>query len=428
MNALDQAFRDVDNMRTKAAGSIGGSAARLVASAPGQGMNTSSMGTASEQLQHNVGWPYVAARAIAHRIARQPIRVARASTRGVRSKGLTDDLVPMKSHPLLDAMREPNGVQTGWQLIVSSVFGLELTGCSYWWMPDGSNGRPEVWPLPADWVQAADLARSSWKVRTQFGQTFDVPADEMALFSLPDPSNPFGSLSPVSTQAPAIAADEAIQVTQYRTFVNGQFPGLLIKAGRLPGMVAGQPGERPTLEGHQRKELVDAIRQACQGAVNYNEPLILDGMIEGVEHLTNKPREMDFMESGKATKSRILQAYGVNPIVVGETEGANRAQAVVAEELFLTGAVNPIIRMMSESLDRWVAPRFGEGITAWIEPATARDAELTLKQWEVGLRSGAVDQNEYRSHILSLPERAEKNEPPKLFAPAPSRNGTVAVR
>ena len=257
-----------------------------------------------------------------------------------------------------------------------------------------------IWPLPSSWVEAGDPLRGSWKVRTRFGETFEVPSDEMALFSLPDPADPFGSVSPLQTQSPAVATDESIQTAQFRSFKNGLFPGLMIRAGTLPGMMPGQTGERPHLGPEQRRELVQSIRAVCEGAANYGEPLILDAMIEGVERLTDKPAEMDFLDSGKAVKSRIMQAYGVNPLVVGEIEGANRAQAVVAEEVFVSGAVNPLLEMIGQAMSRWVCPRFArptERLVCWIDPAKAHDAELSLKQWEAGLRSGAVGKGEYRT-------------------------------
>jgi len=43
----------------------------------------------------------------------------------------------------------------------------------------------------------------------------------------------------------------------------------------------------------------------------------------------------------------------------------------------------------------------------WIEQCRAHDAEQSLREWEAGLRVGAVSLNEYRRYVLNLPESPE---------------------
>ena len=193
----------------------------------------------------------------------------------------------------------------------------------------------------------------------------------------------------------------------------------------------GQTADMPVLEPEQRRELIQAILSVYEGAVNYNEPLIIDGMIEGVEKFTTTPQEMDFLASGDQVKSRILQAFGVNPIIVGEIAGANRAQAIVAEESFCENTVNPLIELLSESLTAWAAEFFAEPLAAWIAPAVPHQAELDLQKWNAALRGGAVTVNEYRRNVLNLPdlpggdEQAPSEMPNKLAALG--RNGSRLV-
>ena len=54
-----------------------------------------------EQYKHNVGWAYVATRAIAWRIAGQDVCVGRIGRRGRKSiKALGDNVTPLDTHPL----------------------------------------------------------------------------------------------------------------------------------------------------------------------------------------------------------------------------------------------------------------------------------------------------------------------------------------
>lgn len=413
-DALSRAFAEADAMRAKAATS---SPSSLLASGGGIPYSLPSLGTHAEQYRHFKGWAWVAVRAIAQRVAGQDLYVARRSKAPARRKALSktsrkalgDLLEPLTSHPLLDAIDNPNPLMTRWSMMFATVAGLELTGRAYWWYSGN-----ELWPLPATWVEPTDNFGTAWKVRP-FGsaQAIDVPGEEIAHFCLPDPSDPFKVISPLQSQALAVATDEQLQTAQHRSFRNGVNPQLLVRAGRLPGMMPGQPGDRPVLEPEQRKELIEAIRALYRGAVNHGEPLIVDGMIEGVDKLSATPAEMDYLSSSEAVKSRILQAFGVNPAIVGQLEGANRASTYAAEQHFAKSTVNPLIELLSQTLTRWASNLWGERLAVWLDPCVPFDDELWQKQLEFGVRMGIISGNEYRAalNLEALPGLDELSDP-----------------
>ncbi len=151
-------------------------------------------------------------------------------------------------------------------------------------------------------------------------------------------------------------------------------------------------------------------------------------MIENVTKLSNQIAEMDFMDSSKLTKSRVLQAYGVSPILLGEIEGANRASSVVAEEILIANKINPLIELISGCMTEWLGPMFAsprEKLVVWIEPACAHDPELTLKRWDLGLKMGATSRNEYRVQVLNLQPLPGLDVPlePAGFLPSEQSDG-----
>src|SRR5262249_38155193 len=153
--------------------------------------------------------------------------------------------------------------------------------------------------------------------------------------------------------------DVALQQAQERAFLLGLFPGLAVVIGKqAAASLTGTPGERPLLTKEQRLSIITALKQAYRGSRNYDEPIILDALIEDVKKVTQNPREMDFLNSGNATKERVTQGFGTNPIVMGEIEGANRASAIVADRIFCDVTINPKIELISQCLTRWVAPRY----------------------------------------------------------------------
>jgi len=420
VDALTTAFAEVDRMRlnaSKAAGSPG----QMLASGP-QGLepHRPSLTKAKEQYQHFRGWAYVAIKAIASRIAGQDVFVARLretprtgrksdwlkSTLPGRLKSLGERLEPLENHPLLQAIDDPNPIMVRWPLMFATVASLKLTGRAFWWLVE-DHGKLNVWPIPSHWIEPGDLLRGTWKLKPFGGiDEIELPGESIASFYLPDPSNPFACISPLQSQAAAVATDEQIQTSQHRAFINGLHPGMAIKVGRLPGMQPGMPGDRPVLEPEQRAELIDMVRKLYGGVMRREDPIIIDGLIEGIERLTNLPSEMDYLDSGKQTKARIMQAFGVNPIIVGETEGANRAQAWVAEKSFCDNTCNPIVELLSQVLTAWVGHHFasdGEKLVVWVSPCRADDPELKLQEWKDARQGGIVTQNEYRTNVLNLP-------------------------
>lgn len=386
--------------------------ANLVNAGVNFSQNTSDLGAAREQYDHFRGTAYSAISAIAKRCAGVPVYVggpqSSASDKGGKllTKGVGQDLEPIPDHPLIQAIDDPNELMVRWTLMYSTVASLEITGRSFWWLvSDGE--KLKVWPLPASWVRPADTLRTSWLVRPAGStQEFSLPGDNIAYFYLPDPGDPFGSISPLATQAASVNADESILTAQHKAMENGIYPGMAIIAGKEPTMNpgGGSSERRPQLTAEQRSQLINAMRAAYRGVLRNGEPIILDGLIEDVKKLTNTPAEMDFMASSKMTRNRIFQAFGVNPLIIGEIEGANRAQAVVAEESFCVNVINPLLALMGQVLTGWVGPKYIEGgkLKVWFEPCRAYDAEQRFKEWSVGAARGAVTVNEYRRNVLNL--------------------------
>lgn len=414
------------------------------------GVPVPSLGRAREQAEHCRGWVYAAVRAIASRIAGQPIcagRKVRSPARGpsrkadvplcVKSAG---NVEPLDSHPVLDLLADPNPVMTSWALRYMTVASLELTGRAYWWLFRDETGRESVWPLASSWVlpNHTPSLYSSYTVQAPgLGTPFTVPGEDVVHFLYPDPSDPvYGALSPLQALARSVVADEAIQDSQWRAFANGVNPGWLLTVGRHPDTVTGGMGQRPILTIAQRQQVVATIKAFYAGVARAGEPLILDGLIESATRASNTPAEMDFLSSGKVTKERIFLGFGVNAIVAGQVEGANRASSLAADDHFVSTCIGPKIELISECLTGWLAPRYSPDLLLWVEPARSKDPEEEKAEREQRLKYGLITVNEGRAEF-GLPPLASggdelvrppasgakgRKRPPRLLVPG--RNGT----
>lgn len=384
-------------------------------------------GMAKEGLNHFTSWTYSCVRAIASRIAGQPVRLARR-VRGGSPAGLKGNvprwvkdagvgLEPVERHPLLEALQNPNPIHVTWSLMFGTAASLELTGRGYWFM-DREAGKPRIYPVPVPWttpVHEGGRFYDSYDVLPPGAvEPTRVAGEDMVHFSYPDPADPLGVVSPFKAAAAAVASDEAIQTAQNRMF-RSVFPGLAVILGKID-QASGAKG-RPRLSEDQKRELISAVLGRFRGVRNFDEPIILDALIEDLKRVNPDLREMDFLESGKGVKERICQAFGVNPIILGAIEGANRASSREAAGHF-ADLLNPKLALMGQTLTGWCGPWFGdEGLVVYFDEVRPRDAEEERNRMSIAARSGAVTLNELRA-FAGLPALASGGD--ELVKPAPA--------
>jgi phage portal protein BeeE len=428
MNVLTKAFADSERSYHAAKASVGSATDALLARAPsGLPITRSDLSKASEQLRHFSGWVYASIRAIAQRIAGQPIHVGRVKGSNRMGTKAAGDVEALDNHPLLDLLADPNDLMVAWSLMFTTVASLELTGRALWWLPK----QEQILPIPTSWLQGFDGSTkySSFRVRPPgTAEAIPLPADECAYFCYPDPSDPHGAVSPLQAVGGAVDADEAMTASQISMFRQGIHPSHVVTVGKDPHPdVPG--GMRPRLSDAQRREIISAIQKRYQGVARHGEPLILDGLIEDCKRLSNTAEEMDYLDSGKVTKARIMQGFGVNPIIAGEVEGANRASATAADKHFVDFTVNPKIELLSQCMSEWLTPMFGGKIKVWIEPCVADDADMTLAWATMLAQQGALSASELRSLApFQLPEQeAERASRSLLLGTVGGMTGAVAL-
>ncbi len=359
---------------------------------------------ARELLAAYHGWTFVAVKAIASRLAAQPITLSRVVKRSAirGSKQVApNSLEPIDQHPLLDLLHDPNEISTRWTFAYATAANILLSGRGFWWLTAGDDALELYW-LPSSWIvgYVGGSRYEGWEVRPPgLVESFTVPAEEMTYFHLPDPADIHGAVSPLRAVSAAVCADDEILRSQVAGFKNGIFPRHALVIAKN-ATVDGKPSGVTTLNGPQRRQLIDAVRQIWGGAMRSQEPLIIgDGLLENVIKLSANPNEMDWTESTKGIKARILQAFAVNPIVVGEIESANRASSLEAERHLCNNAVNPLAAAMSQCMTAWLCPVFaddGEKLILTIEPIVPRDEELEIKRYQLLAQFGAVEINELR--------------------------------
>lgn len=375
------------------------------------------------------GWVYTCIHPAARRVAAQPwgcglMGGSRSADKrlvgGTQLKRLrqlgcvkqaSSELEVVESHPLLDLLERPNSVQRKWDFLYLSAVNMLLTGECYWVASGGEDDNEELWCVPTHWIRP----RHDNGLFTGFTLSIDsmvrveLSSEQVARTYMPSPYDVRQAMSPLQAIIQSVQVDDSIVTSQKQLFDRGIFPNLVVTVGRNIGPDGKRTDTRPALTMPQRSQMIRAIRQIWSQSVNAGDPAIIDGFIESIHKITNSPQEMDWLQSSELVRKRIMQAFGLNPIIVGELENANRASAVVAEQSVCANVVNPLVAAFSETAQEFFSQRYPESekLVVWLEPAEPVDPDLELARWTAARQVGDVTPNEFRAEILGLPPLEE---------------------
>jgi phage portal protein BeeE len=349
------------------------------------------------------------------------------SSKARKIKAHENELELLSDHPVLDLLSAPNNLQSQFEFVYMWAASMLIVGEGYLIGDD-----EEAWAIPSTWIEP-DHSRGMFRdFKLKLGEStqgIPIPEEFVSRSYFPNPEDPRKAYSPLMAILPAVRVDDFIQESQEAMFERGIFPNVAITVGQSVDSQGKPTGRRPRLNSQQRRQLIMAVREIWRSTAGIGEPAILDGLIEKVEKLTNSPQEMDWKESGAITKARITQAYSLNPIVLGEIAGVNRAQAAVARQSAYDDAVNPLGAALGRSLTTLLGPKYDtpSRLMLFVDPCVAIDASLTFQRWNAARNKGDVSRNEFRSEVLGLPPIEDEAERPDILNTVGGMAGGVQV-
>lgn len=304
-----------------------------------------------------------------------------------RMSPLTKQMMPsgavvLDEHELLDTLGRPNDVQDGWSMRYCMAASLMTCGKSLLvWddseMTAGASGKDTagVYYIPMHWTtpRHEDGPFSKWMIRPDgFGTAFEADAAQCAYFRMPDVTDPLGGFSPMMADARNINTADKIVDAHQAGLNNLISPSYAVVAGSF----AGQGGGKPRFDKQQRRDITAAIKQYIGGVMRNGEPIILDALIEDIRDISPKHNDIGFVQGDSLTTGKTQRAFGVSPIVMGESQSANRAGSATAHDIFYDLVVNPLLTLSGEVLTHSFGQRFNTDeyrLVVYHEEARAND-------------------------------------------------------
>lgn len=242
-----------------------------------------------------------------------------------------------------------------WQM---TVMALDLWGEAYWVLergPDGEGVPKEIWWARPDKMRLVPDEQNylaGW-IYEWNNQRLAFKPGEVIWFRYPNPLDEFEGLSPIAATRLALDTGHAALRSNNAVFSNGV---------QLAGVVT--PADKDSTWARDQVEaLRDMLERRFRGVDKAHRLAVL-GQAATFTPMSISPRDAQFIELMRWTRTDACMVYGVPPELIGDQEGASYNNVREAHKGFWTDTMIPLADMLSGELTEQLLPMFdGEADT-----------------------------------------------------------------
>lgn len=347
----------------------------------------SSSAGAKVGLDQNTGWVYACVRAIAEELANMELRLFKMV------KGKPEEVL---DHDVLRLLADVNPHQSSYELKYLSGQHLELTGNAYWLLEGvkATGGKPTaIYILNPKDVQVIKAPYPDFikgYKYTNGSQTQEFTPEQILHFKYPNPSDPYIGLGTIQAILEWIMSDDFSTEYNKMFFQNGARPGGLLKFDAL-------------ISPEQQEVMRRSFEQIYKGVENSHKTAILP---KGVTYETvgATQSEMDFVETQKLMRDKILAGFRVPKTALGLTEDVNRANAEATNYVFALRTIKPKMQLIVSYLNEFLLPLYGEGLFFDFVDPVPENRELKVAELQAAMAGqSTMSVNEARADYFGLP-------------------------
>ena len=324
--------------------------------------------------------------------------------------------------PLFDLLKTVNPWWTPNRLWQMTVMALDLWGEAYWVLergPDGEGVPSEIWWARPDKMRLVPDETNylaGW-IYEWNNQRLAFKPSEVIWFRNPNPLDEFEGLSPIAATRLALDTGHAALRSNHNVFSNGV---------QLAGVVT--PADKDsTWQRDQVEALRDMLERRFRGVDKAHRLAVL-GQAATFTPMSISPRDAQFIELMRWTRSDACMVYGVPPELIGDQEGATYNNVQQAHKGFWTDTLIPLSEMLAGELTEQLLPMFdGEadrasfdltGVTAL--QADMKETAEQAKLWaSIGVPLNAI-LRELAPQFLNEGEGWEWGDAPATVMPEPA--------
>lgn len=253
------------------------------------------------------------------------------------------------SHPALLVWDEPNPFYSQRLFIETLQQHYELTG-ERWWInasPSGGTVPVWIWPARPDTMKPVPDPYRFIAGYTKRVGNVEIPlAPQDVIYQRrPNPDDPYRGIGPLGSLSPDLAAE--INAARWNAvfFENSARPDGVIST---PEVMTDTEFKR--YQAHREED--------HRGVSNAHRVMLMEGGTFSPAGYSQK--DMDFVSLRGFTKAQVREAWQFPEILLGKSEGVNRATAWAQLAMFTKTVIVPRLDQWRESLNRDWLPLFGQ--------------------------------------------------------------------
>lgn len=290
-------------------------------------------------------------------VAYRCVNLISSSVAGVKYNLFKNGDQEIENHKVLDLLKRPNPMQSYMDFATYAIAYYALHGNSFIEGMASDVGRPPSFLVSHRTSRFSikpgqNMIPSAYQFKIGHGKERIFPVDQMGRSQILhmktfNPLDDWWGQSPIESAAPEV--DTLNSANQWNL-------SLLQNSARPSGAFIYE-GDG-VLNDEKRRRLRKDLDTLWAGTINAGKPLLLGGKLNYKE-FGFTPKDMDFINSKKVSKSDLALAFGVPGQLVGVEGSQTFANFEQAKLAFYLDTVLPITRLWLMALNMWLLPSFG---------------------------------------------------------------------
>jgi HK97 family phage portal protein len=252
--------------------------------------------------------------------------------------------VEVTDGPFKDLMSAVNPHWTYNRLMQMTELSLCLWGQAFWVLERGPNGQGaprEIWWARPDRMRLVPDEKNyiaGW-IYDWDNERLPFTPDEVIWFRFPNPLDEFMGLSPIAATRLAIDTAQGALQSNHSIFKNGL---------QIAGVVSPQDKETAWSR-EQTEQLRESLERRFKGADKAHRLAVL-GQAASFQTMGVSPKDAQFIELMKWTRSDVASVYGVPPELIGDHEHATYSNIEQAYKGLWTDCLIPEASMIASEI------------------------------------------------------------------------------
>lgn len=285
-------------------------------------------------------------------------------------KQVKGEVVEIVDHELLGLLYKFNKDMTKFDAIKLSIIYFLLQGKAPWVISRTESGKAqEIYVVPPTQLKITGKDENGRATKYKYGKN-EIPATDVIYFKNPNPDNPLDGRSHISAIRDTVETDD--KMTKWNKH--------LISTGAKPSVVIEVPAP---LNAEEQKIMRGQFDEQYGGFENANKTMILSNGAK-ISPFSLPPKDLEWISGRNLNREEILSIFGVPKILLGLEGQYNRATAETSEMVFGKYTLDPIMTMITEQLNEFLVPKFGQDLWLDFESFAPEDSEMKLKWLQAG--------------------------------------------